>query len=35
LPAQHIDIAMVITTGQDDPTAVLMPALELMVTEAS
>jgi D-alanyl-D-alanine carboxypeptidase len=34
LPAQQIDVAMVIT-NQDDPTPVLMPALELMVAEAS
>jgi D-alanyl-D-alanine carboxypeptidase len=34
LPAQEIDIAMVIT-NPDDPTPVLMPALELMVAEAS
>jgi D-alanyl-D-alanine carboxypeptidase len=34
LPAQQIDIAMVIT-NQDDPTPVLMPALELMVAEAA
>jgi D-alanyl-D-alanine carboxypeptidase len=34
LPAQQIDIAMVITK-QDDPTPVLMPALELMASEAA
>jgi D-alanyl-D-alanine carboxypeptidase len=34
LPAQEIDFAMVIT-NPDDPTTVLMPALELMVAEAS
>lgn len=34
LPAQQIDVAMVIT-NPDDPTPVLMPALELMVAEAS
>jgi D-alanyl-D-alanine carboxypeptidase len=34
LLAQQIDIAMVIT-NQDDPTPVLMPALELMVAEAA
>ena len=34
LPAQEIDIAMVITSP-DDPTPVLIPALELMVAEAS
>ena len=34
LPAQKIDIAMVIT-NRDDPTPVLMPALELMVGQAS
>lgn len=34
LPAQKIDIAMVIT-NPDDPTTVLFPALKLMVAEAS
>jgi hypothetical protein len=34
LPAQQIDIAMVIT-NPGDPTPVLMPALELMAGEAS
>jgi D-alanyl-D-alanine carboxypeptidase len=34
VPAQQIDIAMVITNS-GDPTPVLMPALELMVAEAS
>lgn len=34
LPAQRIDVAMVIN-NPDDPTPVLMPALELMVAEAS
>jgi D-alanyl-D-alanine carboxypeptidase len=32
---QDVDIAMVITAHPDDPTPVLMPALELMVGEAS
>jgi D-alanyl-D-alanine carboxypeptidase len=34
LPAQDIDIAMVITNA-DDPSPVFMPTLELMVAEAS
>jgi len=34
LPAQDVDIAMVIT-NPDDPTPVLIPALERMVAEAS
>ena len=34
LPAQDIDIAMVINTP-DDPTPVLLPALKLLVAEAS
>ncbi len=34
LPAQRIDIAMVLTT-RDDPTPVLIPALQLLMADAS
>ena len=34
LPAQHIDLAMVIN-NPDDPTPVLFPALKLLLAESS